>query len=129
VKTCQPYRLDSDWHTINALPRTSPVPWKRYIGEACPHGRLIAIVDGVYVRTIFDSDFCQGGNGYAYPNFVPKGEIWIDVCVPEEEWPFVTFHECMEVELMKTGKSYDVAHNEVKKAEDDFRRRFAVQYG
>ena len=111
-----------DWSTHPEPERASPVPWKRYIGEACPHGRHIALVDGMHVRNACDSDFCQGGNGYAYPDFVPKDEIWIDKCIPEEEWALIVYHECKEAEYMKGGMSYDKAHEKVKAEEDEFRR-------
>ena len=126
MKTLQPIKLDQNWHSILVLPRSSPVPWKRYIGEACPHGRHIVLVDGMFIRNTCDSDFCQGGNGYAYPDFVPKGEIWIDWCIPMEEWPLIAFHECMEAEYMRLGMSYDKAHDRVKAQEDSFRRTLSL---
>ena len=126
MKTLQPIPLDRNWHSIVVMPRTSTVAWKRYLGEACPHGRQIVLVDGFHVRNMFDSDFCQGGNGYAYPDFVPKNEIWIDHCIPEEEWPLIAFHECKEAEYMKGGMSYDKAHNKVKAEEDSFRRMLSL---
>ena len=76
----------------------------------------------MHVRNACDSDFCQGGNGYAYPDFVPKDEIWIDKCIPEEEWALIVYHECKEAEYMKGGMSYDKAHEKVKAEEDEFRR-------
>jgi hypothetical protein len=115
--------LTRDWSTHPEPEIASPVPWKKYIGEACPHGRHVALVDGMHIRNTCDSDFCQGGNGFAYPNFVPKDEIWIDQCIPEEEWALIVFHECMEAEYMeKGGMSYDKAHERVKAEEDAFRR-------
>lgn len=128
MKTYQPIRLDFNWHTIDVLPRSSSVPWKRYMGEACPHGRQIVLVDGTHVRNTFNSDFSQGGNGYAYPNFIPKNEIWIDWHIPEDEWPFIAFHECEEIEHMKKGDSYLAAHDKAKRAEDHFRHMFSSIY-
>jgi hypothetical protein len=80
------------------------------------------LVDGTHVRNRFDSDFSQGGNGYAY-DFVPESEIWIDEQIDPVEWPFIAFHECEEAELMKQGMDYDRAHDRVKYLEDMFRRK------
>jgi hypothetical protein len=95
-------------------------PWKRYLGDSCPHHLNIALVNGTHVRNAYDSDFSQGGNGYAY-DFVPKDEIWIDEAIDPIEWPFIAFHECEEAELMKKGLSYDDAHDRAKHTEDLFR--------
>jgi hypothetical protein len=120
--------IPDDWSTHPEPEIASPVPWKRFIGEACPHGRHVALVDGMHIRNTCDSDFCQGGNGFAYPDFVPEDEIWIDQCIPEEEWALIVFHECMEAEYMeRDGMSYDKAHEKVKAEEDAFRRLLATR--
>ena len=95
--------------------------WKRDAEHCCPHGLKVYLVDGKYVRDTYDSDFCQGGNGFAYP-FVPKDEIWIDAAITEDEWHLIEFHECGEVELMRRGMSYDEAHDKIKALEDRIRR-------
>jgi len=111
-----------DWHTTPSAARpASPAPWKRYLGEECPHGRQVVLVDGTHVRNHHDSDFSQGGNGYRY-RFVPRGEIWIDEQISPDEWPFIAFHECEEAELMRGGLSYERAHDRAKKIEDYARR-------
>ena len=74
--------------------------WKRPLGKRCSHGLSVFEVDGTHVRNHLDSDFDQGGNGFAY-KFVPKDEIWVDSSVPEAERPYVIFHECNEFELME----------------------------
>jgi hypothetical protein len=103
--------------------RRSPpeTPWKRFIGQCCPHGLEIAVVDGTLVRNRYDSDFVQGGHGLVY-GFIPKGEIWIASETPEVELPFVAFHECFEAELMRKGMSYNKAHDRAKAREDIWRR-------
>ena len=95
--------------------------WKGHIHEVCPHGLAVRLVDGTFVRNHFDSDYSQGGNGYRY-RWIPKNEIWIDAEISEVEWPFIIFHECEEVELMRRGMSYDKAHNRAKRMEDRLRR-------
>jgi hypothetical protein len=79
------------------------------------------LVDGTYVRNTWESDFSQGGNGYAF-GFIPKDEIWIDACIPEEEWTYIAYHECVEVEYMKRGLTYNQAHDKAKCQEDSLRR-------
>lgn len=102
---------------------TTPLPWRKSLGT-CPHGLEIVLVDGTWVRNHHDSDFSQGGNGYRY-DFVPRGEIWVDACLPEDEMPLVAFHECVEAELMRCGWSYSRAHDRAKMLEDELRRRDA----
>jgi hypothetical protein len=96
-------------------------PWKMYAEHRCPHGLKVYLVDGKHVRDLYDSDFCQGGNGFAYP-FIPKDEIWIDAAITEDEWHLIEFHECWEAEYMRGGMSYDAAHNKIKELEDQIRR-------
>ena len=112
--------MKPSWQTHQIPLEHSKDTWKRFIGEACPHGRKIALVDGTYVRNHFDSDFSQGGNGFRY-RFVPRGEIWLDSDIKKDEWPFIAFHECQEIERMRTGMSYEPAHDQSKRLEDSFR--------
>lgn len=97
-------------------------PWKRDTHKSCPHGLRVFTVDGTYVRNTFDSDFTQGGNGFAY-SFVPRTELWIDVHIPKVEWPFVLAHECEETELMRGGMGYSQAHQIAKEREDAARAK------
>lgn len=96
--------------------------WKEALGEKCPHGHEIFLVSGPYVRNTYSSDFVQGDNFCHSPRFVPRGEIWLDASMPSEEWPYVAYHECIEVEEMIKGKDYEKAHDIAQKAEDRFRR-------
>ena len=95
--------------------------WKGHVINVCPHGLAIRLVDGTFARNHFDSDFSQGGNGFRY-RWISKHEIWIDEQINPEERPFIIFHECEEVELMKSGMDYDHAHNIAKHREDKLRR-------
>lgn len=111
-----------DWYVVPSLRCSDPArPWKRYLGETCPHGLEVVLVDGTHVRDHYDSDFSQGGNGYRY-RFIPRGEIWVDEQISREEWSLIAFHECTEAELMRGGASYDRAHAQAKRLEDDARR-------
>lgn len=96
--------------------------WKRSTGMICEHGLPIYVVNGAFIRNNWDSDFIQGANGMRY-RFCPKGELWVDECVPKAEWPYVILHECVETELMRDGMSYDRAHTIAKRRENAARRR------
>jgi len=111
-----------DWCTTERRERRRHPWWKKPLHEDCPHGLKIFLVDGSHIRNHFDSDFDQGGNGWAY-DFVPKTEIWIDDHVPMAELAYVAFHECHEAELMRGGMSYDRAHEATKRLEDHYRHR------
>lgn len=111
------------WKTVKCAPtRSREKPWKKSMGEACPHGDEIFLVDGPYVRNTFSSDMVQGDNHYHSPKFVPKGELWIDDSMPTSERPFVAFHECHESDLMSKGMDYESAHDRAKALEDKYRK-------
>jgi hypothetical protein len=93
-----------------------------------PDGEEVWIVDGKYIRDNIYSDFSQGGNDMAYPEFVPIGELWVEKDLLAEREPILT-HEKRERDLMvnagyKQGvneteaKTYDEAHEIVKNMED-----------
>jgi hypothetical protein len=111
-----------NWQTSPAPWPISDASWKTYMGEACPHGLVLVMVDGTHVRNHYDSDFVQGGNGCRY-DFIPKNELWIDDSLPEVEIPLVAFHECHEAELMRQGWTYCRAHDRAKLLEDRVRQQ------
>jgi len=106
------------------MPTAGKQPWKKPMGQTCPHGHEFFLVDGTYIRNHFDSDWIQGGNGYRYPRFCPKRELWIDWTTPKVEWIYIAFHECHEIEQMKKGKSYEAGHDVAKRHENKARRKF-----
>jgi hypothetical protein len=112
--------MKTAWQTTKIPIEYSGETWKKFIGEACPHGLKIALVDGTYVRNNFDSDFSQGGNGFRF-RFISRKEIWIDAEIHKDEWPFIAFHECQEAERMRRGYGYSRAHDQAKHLEDAFR--------
>jgi len=82
----------------------------------------VYIVDGEYVRNHFDSDFEEGSNCYAHPEYVSQGEIWLEKGL-EKEYPFILGHELTEAKLMRDeGMTYDEAHDRAKREEDERRR-------
>lgn len=96
-------------------------PRTRYLG----HVRDLAIylVDGERVRNELDIDFTCGGNEAVYPNYVPKGEIWIDDALSALDRTATLLHEIVERDLMITkGWSYDRAHDAASARERPFRK-------
>ncbi|MGB9598840.1 MAG: hypothetical protein ACPLZH_03300, partial [Minisyncoccales bacterium] len=69
----------------------------------------LIFVDGGVVRRYFDPEFILGGHDLVY-SYIPQGEIWLDIKMDPLEIPFTLLHEKKERELMKKGKSYDIAH-------------------
>lgn len=79
------------------------------------------IVDGNAVRTLFFTDFTQGGHEKAY-SFIPKNEIWIDDALLPSEIKVVLLHELHERKIMfEKGINYDVAHEDSSKLESYYR--------
>lgn len=75
-------------------------------------------VDDDFVKINLYDDFTEGGNWEAYPEFVPKGEIWVAMDkTPENKQDIIT-HELTEVRLMQNkGLKYEQAHKIANKIE------------
>lgn len=92
-----------------------------YLGNIT--GLAIYVVDGEHVRNEIDLDFTQGGNNAVYPNYVPRGEIWIDDVLGTLDRTATLLHEIVELNLMTSkGWGYDRAHDAASAAERPFRR-------
>ena len=87
------------------------LPWKQYLGSLWD-GRKVYVVCGTYVRDNFFADFTEGSNCCAYPEFVPKGEIWLERDQEPSDLMESLIHEIVECTLMCYGikKTYDPAH-------------------
>jgi hypothetical protein len=110
-----------EWQTLPSANHGRINHWKRYLGEKCPHGLEIIVVDGTYVRNHIQSDYVAGGTHGRW-KFIPKNEIWIDDVFPESEWAYNAFHECTEGYLMMSkGMDYEKAHDIAKAQEDRWR--------
>lgn len=113
------------------MPLRNPVggvkaPRTRYLG----HVRDLAIylVDGERVRNELDIDFTCGGNEAVYPNYVPKGEIWIDDALSALDRTATLLHEIVERDLMIEKRwSYDRAHDAASARERPFRKALRKQ--
>ncbi len=102
----------SDNSILSAVPKE--------LHSTLPDGTKVYVVDGKYVRDNIHSDFAQGGNEMAYPEYVPKGEVWIEKGL-EAEFGHIIKHEVGERNLMKKGDDYLTAHEKVKAIEDSER--------
>jgi len=96
-------------------------PRLRLLGQVT--GLVVYLVDGEHVRNELDLDFTAGGNEAIYPNYVPKGEIWIDDALSALDRTATVLHEIVERNLMLgKGWSYDRAHDAASAAERPFRK-------
>jgi hypothetical protein len=84
---------------------------KRYSGDV-----KVWLVRGDLVRSLFFTDFTQGGHDKVY-KFVPKGEVWIDDDLFKKERVFVIIHELYERYLMAKGMTYNQAHEKASRIE------------
>jgi len=80
------------------------------------NGVSVWIVNGRFVRSVFDIDFTAGGHDHVY-EFVPKNEVWIDNDIKENERGFVLLHELHERNRMENGLPYSKAHAESSNVE------------
>ena len=85
--------------------------WKKLENGVC-----VWIVNGRFVRSVFDIDFTAGGHDHVY-EFVPAGEVWIDDAITEKERGFVLLHELHERNRMAEAVSYNPAHAESSRLE------------
>lgn len=88
---------------------------KPKIGKArsLPATETITIkeVDGEEVRDEHDQNFTTGGNGAAYPDYVPEDEIWIEAGHSLEGNLANIVHEFIERMVMfYLGWDYEAAH-------------------
>ena len=86
--------------------------WKTFIQELWD-GREVYAVQGEYVRNHFFADFTEGTNHEAYPEYCPKGEIWVEQEQRPNDLLESLVHEVVESTLMKykIEKDYDSAHD------------------
>jgi hypothetical protein len=102
----------------HALPDANAV--RREIWKTLPSGVLVWFVKGRLVRSVYDIEFTEGGHEHVY-EYIPRGEVWIDDDIHEDERGFVLFHELHERNLMADGMDYDTAHAESSKLELHYR--------
>lgn len=85
------------------------------------------IVDGNVVRSLYKTDYTEGGHGFVYP-WVPNDEIWIEAILDRRELPFIVAHEYIERRLMRDAKiNYDEAHDICSRVEFKLRKNERVK--
>lgn len=88
----------------------------------------IYLVDGDVIKKELEMDFCEGGNPFRYPEFVPDNELWIDMSIHTPDIKFILLHEFVESKLMsKLNMKYDPAHTHANAAEKNFRKKFTIE--
>lgn len=79
-------------------------------------------VDGNLVRSLYKTDYTEGGHGQVYP-WCPKTQIWVEKDLNVKELPFIVCHEYLELRLMRErGLAYDRAHSIAAKMEFALRK-------
>jgi hypothetical protein len=101
-----------------ALPDVEKV--RRELWKTLPSGVLVWFVKGRLVRSVYDIEFTEGGHEHVY-EYIPRGEVWIDDDIHEDERGYVVFHELHERNRMSDGMDYDTAHAESSKLELHYR--------
>jgi len=80
------------------------------------------LVDGNIVRSLYKTDYTEGGHGYVY-RWVPKDQVWVEKDLDRWELPFIVSHEYLELRLMRDQKiDYDKAHEICSKVEFNLRK-------
>lgn len=97
---------------------------KRQLGEM--HGHKVFEVDGGKIRDKIDTDFALGGNSARY-SYVPEGELWVERTggkIDKDELATAE-HEDVEEKKMRSGETYDQAHDDATKVEKKERQKTA----
>jgi hypothetical protein len=105
-----------DFNTIRELYKTAKKDVLDHI--------KIKYVDGAEVREQ-EIDFCMAGNGYRFPNLIPKDEIWIEDVYRANKLDLTAdlIHELVESTLMaRLDFDYDHAHDLANVAEKAVRK-------
>lgn len=87
-----------------------------HLWKKLENGISVWIINGRFVRSVFDIDFTAGGHDHVY-EFVPAGEVWIDDAITEKERGYVLLHELHERNHMTDGTPYSEAHAESSRLE------------
>jgi hypothetical protein len=101
-----------------SLPKAERV--QERLWKTLPDGVSVWFVKGRLVRSVFDVEFTEGGHEHVY-EYVPRGEVWIDDDIHDDELGFVLFHELHERNAMAKGADYNTAHEESSRLERYYR--------
>jgi hypothetical protein len=89
---------------------------KEYVGSDPKTESDVYRINGELIRKYAYPDFNDGGNDHAYPNFVPKGEVWLDKDNVGQDGKTTLAHELLEREKMMGGMFYDKYGKDGKEA-------------
>jgi len=100
--------------------------------QECPelNKRLIAsvdefkvfLVDGEFVRNNLEIDFTMGSNPHV-SSFIPRGEVWLDDRLSDNDILALIYHEICEARMMGKGMTYEEAHAAATVYETEFRKK------
>lgn len=82
----------------------------------------VFIVDGDYIRKNLNGEFTNFAQHYRFPNMVPVAEFWLDRTYEHDEYDHFIEHMRKEYELMKKGKSYEIAIHVASELEEKARK-------
>ena len=111
-KPAQERMDETKWGKIPTTEQTEKINASKKLIGTTENGLRIYEVDGSLIQHEGDKegiygDFNLGGNDMAYPNFIPKNEIWIDKNVIGDNRKFTIQHEILERNEMSEGKPYE----------------------
>ena len=93
--------------------------WKKVTGKA--GDAKICHVDGNYVRSNLEIEYCLGGHHYRY-DFIPEDEIWIENLPSKFDMDCNLLHEVYErLQMKKNGLGYEEAHEKASAKEKEYR--------
>lgn len=131
-------QIDWDlWQEVNLLlPNAQPMQYTLpyYCGMSSEFVSVY-LVDGNEVKITYDPDFVEANNSEEsswvkdavnHPNSDERFAI-VDWHLKPEQWPFDLYHELYEMRLMRTGMSYDRAHEKANEAEMQLRAKYGTQ--
>jgi hypothetical protein len=114
-----------------------PHKWEQLIPhvKGCLLGELdghkVFAVDSDKVMLFYYMDFVIAGNDLRYPDFIPKGQFWVDhvfVDKTTSDYRHDLLHECLETRMLKAwgADSYD---DRAHPAANEFERRYMIELG
>lgn len=93
--------------------------WKKQVGNVGE--AKVFHVDGNYVRSNLEIEYCLGGHHYRY-DFIPEDEIWVENLPSKFDMEANLFHETYErLQMKENGLDYEKAHEKASEKEKEYR--------
>lgn len=84
----------------------------------------VFLVNGEHIRNHLETDFTMGSN-HKVSGFIPRGEVWVDDRVSENDRLALIYHEIVETRLMEEhNMTYEEAHAIATESEKGFREQY-----